>query len=118
MQDIMFHTTGQSSQTACLAGTYQADTGQTDCDDANAGLHVPTSGQSSQTAMFGRNLSSMIRDRQIVMTQMLVIMFQILGNQVKLHAWQEPIKPDTGSTGLLTVMMQTVGSHVSNNRSI
>ena len=41
---------GQTSQTACAAGTYQPSTGQTTCLDADAGYNVPTSGQSAQTA--------------------------------------------------------------------
>ena len=36
--------------TDCLAGTYQASTGQTSCDDADAGHYVPSTAQSSQTA--------------------------------------------------------------------
>ena len=34
----------------CLAGTYQASTGQLSCDDADIGHYVDKSGQSAQTA--------------------------------------------------------------------
>ena len=47
---ILCPTTAQSSQTACLAGTYQPSTGQTSCDDADAGCYVDQTGQSTQTA--------------------------------------------------------------------
>ena len=43
----------QTSQTACLAGTYNPNTGSTSssaCGDADAGYYVPTTGQSTQTA--------------------------------------------------------------------
>ena len=41
------------SQTACLAGTYNPNTGSTSpsaCGDADAGYYVPTTGQSTQLA--------------------------------------------------------------------
>ncbi|MGY8716073.1 MAG: hypothetical protein ACKVI6_06505, partial [Candidatus Poseidoniales archaeon] len=41
---------GQTSQTECAAGTYQASTGQSSCTDASVGYYVPTTGQTSQTA--------------------------------------------------------------------
>ena len=40
----------QASQTACAAGTYQASTGQSSCDDADAGYYVSGTAQTSQTA--------------------------------------------------------------------
>ena len=45
----MLTRTGQSTQTACLAGTYQSATGQDSCDDADAGSYVPITGQTNQT---------------------------------------------------------------------
>ncbi len=42
--------TGQTSQTACLAGTYQAISGQSSCEDADAGYYVSTTAQTSQRA--------------------------------------------------------------------
>ncbi|MFL2954780.1 MAG: DUF1565 domain-containing protein, partial [Candidatus Thalassarchaeaceae archaeon] len=41
---------GQTSQTACAAGTYQPSTGQASCTDASAGHYVGSTGQSAQTA--------------------------------------------------------------------
>jgi len=41
---------GQTSQTACLAGTYQAISGQSSCEDADAGYYVSTTAQTSQRA--------------------------------------------------------------------
>ena len=38
------------SQTACAAGTYQANTGQSSCTDAEAGYYVNSTAQISQTA--------------------------------------------------------------------
>ena len=49
---------GQASQTACAAGTYQASTGQSSCDDADTGHYVPSSGQSSQAACAAGTFSS------------------------------------------------------------
>ena len=52
----MFQLTGQSTQTACLAGTYNPNTGSTastDCVDADAGIIwmlAKGAGQPSQTA--------------------------------------------------------------------
>ena len=43
-------TSSQASQTACAAGTYQASTGQSSCDDADAGYYVTGTAQTSQTA--------------------------------------------------------------------
>jgi alpha-tubulin suppressor-like RCC1 family protein len=40
--------TGQSSQTPCAIGTYQAESSQTSCDDADAGHYVSQTGQSGQ----------------------------------------------------------------------
>ena len=40
--------TGQASQTACAAGTYQSSTGQPSCDDADAGYYVPSSGSNER----------------------------------------------------------------------
>ena len=40
--------TGQSTQTQCSSGTYQATTGQTSCDEAGAGNYVFSVGQSTQ----------------------------------------------------------------------
>ena len=45
--------TGQSTQTACLAGTYNPSTGSTtstDCISADSGHYVDQPGQPSQTA--------------------------------------------------------------------
>ena len=50
MQVYYVNQTGQSTQTACLAGTYQATTGQMAATDADAGYYVDQTGQSSQTA--------------------------------------------------------------------
>ena len=40
--------TGQSSQTPCAIGTYQAESSQTSCDDADAGHYVSQTAQSGQ----------------------------------------------------------------------
>ncbi|MEO2115397.1 MAG: hypothetical protein ABGX21_03685, partial [Candidatus Poseidoniia archaeon] len=44
-----YHAPTGISQTACAAGTYQPDTGQTSCDDASAGNYVALTGQTTQT---------------------------------------------------------------------
>ncbi len=41
---------GSMFQTACVAGTYQASTGQGSCDDADAGYYVDSAAATSQTA--------------------------------------------------------------------
>jgi len=41
---------GSLFQTACVAGTYQASTGQGSCDDADAGYYVDSAAATSQTA--------------------------------------------------------------------
>ena len=40
----------ETSQIACSAGTYQASTGQSSCDDADSGYYVDTTASTSQTA--------------------------------------------------------------------
>ena len=37
-----------TTESACAAGTFQADTGQSSCDDADAGYYVSLTGQTSQ----------------------------------------------------------------------
>ena len=49
-QDILCQSTGQSSATACSPGFYQASSGQTSCELADAGHYVDQTGQSSQNA--------------------------------------------------------------------
>ena len=46
---ILCRSTGQTSQTECAVGTYQSDTGQTSCIDADAGYYVDSTGSDSQT---------------------------------------------------------------------
>ena len=49
--DDVFHpATGQTSQVACPVGSWQPDTGQTSCDDAESGYYVDSTGQSTQIA--------------------------------------------------------------------
>ena len=47
---LLVDSTGQSSQTACAVGTYQAYTGSTACGDADAGHYVDSTASTSQTA--------------------------------------------------------------------
>jgi len=48
--NTFYHAHNATTQTACAAGTYQPDTGQTSCDDADAGYYVATTGSTTQTA--------------------------------------------------------------------
>ena len=58
MQATIVSGTTQTSQTACAAGTYQSSTGQSSCDDADAGYYVSGTAQTSQTACAAGTFSS------------------------------------------------------------
>ena len=49
MLDITFSQIAQTNQTECGLGTYQPLTGQSSCDDADAGYYVNQMAQTNQT---------------------------------------------------------------------
>ena len=46
---IYVDTSGSTSQSICVIGTYQPNTGQSSCLDADAGYYVDNNGSASQT---------------------------------------------------------------------
>ena len=75
--------TGQTTQTACAAGTYQANTGQSSCNNADAGYYVD-----STVNLVKQHVQEHIKQilaNHLVIMQMQDIMLILQVNLVKQH---------------------------------
>ena len=70
-------TTEATSAVICPAGEWQGQTGQSSCDEADPGYHVPIGGTTTLQTICPAEHTSHNLDKQTVSTLILVTMYQV-----------------------------------------